>query len=1047
MKSCLTLVICLAIISNVFPKAYHVNGKSTSIGKGSPENPFKTISQAAAIMKPGDTCYIHEGTYRESLQPKHSGTALKPIVFMAYKNDIVIISGTEKVSGWEIFSGNIYKLAKVKMSLGSANNLYFNTKKMQLARWPNDTDNNPYTLDAKYIDIAKGTWSMSFISNNEIPDMDWSGGSIHYLGAHSGCSWQRTITNYNKDLHRVYFDTLPNHWPFGTTHHPGRFENGHRGIFYLFDTLGALDAPGEWYYNQNNDTLYFYAPDGNNPENNEVEIAVRQTLAKLDTNYVHLHNLNFFGGMVTITGNNNQLIQCMIKHAGERLITNIKGASLQDAAIQILGANNTIIKKCVLEDGALNGVYIDNAASHSTVENCIIQNFNTVGLHALLINSQGEHTKIIGNSLSGSARDGAKVTGNYSEFAYNHVQKCLLSGADGGLFYVTGNSIPKKIELHHNWFHDAYASVHAGYKAAGIYLDNNSAGYSVHHNVVWNVEWGGLNFNWNAIQNTIYNNTFWNVGIPKQPVINSWVPIKNGVQTNVRNNKLYNNLSDVRPWWLSGDGPKYRVDEKEYLGPEADNDFKNNQQYATRPFISFANKNFMPYKDAPTIDTGIAITGITDNFVGKAPDVGAYEYGGNYWQAGINWEPVGFAWKPKPDYLSMGNDVGKATNSKVTFPMVSAPIQITKNNKEHFFASYYGINSFSSNQKYATVLETETKDRIPVVGDTATLGLVNIESQEFKPLATTRAWNFQQGCMAHWLATSPDSLIIFNDLRNDKYVSVILNVHTKKEIRVIDKPISAVSPDGKTAISINFSRLGITRKAYGYPGEGQDPQENVQSPDNDGLFIVNLATGESKLIVRISQIKDLIHDYSADDIVYFNHTLISRDGSKIFWLARTLPSWKTSALTANIDGTDIKRCFPNDWGGSHFDWLSDNELMVTAKYETSQYAHILFTAGKNNYKRLGNGLLDYDGHGTFSPNGKWMVTDTYPSKNGEQNIFLMHMETAATLPLGRYTQPSTYSGGWRCDIHCRWSPKGDIIGFNSTHTGSRQAYIVKLRFD
>lgn len=389
----------------------------------------------------------------------------------------------------------------------------------------------------------------------------------------------------------------------------------------------------------------------------------------------------------------------------------------------------------------------------------------------------------------------------------------------------------------------------------------------------------------------------------------------------------------------------------------------------------------------------------------------------------------------------------KLKGNIVSFPKVSAPVQITKNGKEHLFASYYGINSFSKNQKYVTVLQTDVKDRIPIESDEAVLGLVDLENNEFEPIAKTRAWNFQQGCMAHWLATSPDSLIIYNDLRDGKYVSIILNVHTKEEVKVIDRPISAVSPNGREAISINFSRLSITRKAYGYGGEGQDSQEGVQLPDNDGLFLVDLETGESKLIVTIEDVKDIIHEFNDDDLVYFNHTLISREGSNVFWLARTLPSWKTTALTCNINGRDIKRSFPDGWGGSHFDWLNDDELMVTAKFEGKQHAHILYTVGQNDYKRLGKGLLDYDGHGTFSPDKKWMITDTYPSKNREQKIYLMDMHTEIVMPIGRFIQPKEYKSGWRCDIHCRWSHHGDMVGFNSTHTGSRQVYIMKLRND
>lgn len=120
--------------------------------------------------------------------------------------------------------------------------------------------------------------------------------------------------------------------------------------------------------------------------------------------------------------------------------------------------------------------------------------------------------------------------------------------------------------------------------------------------------------------------------------------------------------------------------------------------------------------------------------------------------------------------------------------------------------------------------------------------------------------------------------------------------------------------------------------------------------------------------------------------------------------------------------------------------------MITAKYESKQMAHILFSVGENNYYRLGKGLLDYDGHGTFSPDGKWMITDTYPTKNREQKIYLMDMKSEAILPLGRFYQPDEYTKGWRCDIHCRWSPHGDMVGFNSTHSGSRQVYIIKFDY-
>ena len=398
-------------------------------------------------------------------------------------------------------------------------------------------------------------------------------------------------------------------------------------------------------------------------------------------------------------------------------------------------------------------------------------------------------------------------------------------------------------------------------------------------------------------------------------------------------------------------------------------------------------------------------------------------------------------------FLQFGCD-NKPDGLVVEFPIVSEPVAITSGPNEHLFASYYGINSWSADQRYVTVLQTPIKYRLPDENDPAMLGLVDMETNEFIPLAETRAWNFQQGCMAHWLGTYPNSRIIYNDMVDGKYVSIIMDVHTKEKIKTIPYPVCAVSPNGKEAVSINFSRLRTTREAYGYGGDGQDARLSDQFPEDDGLFLVDLETGKAKLLVSIHDIKEQVPEVPEEGIEYFNHILFSREGGKIFWLARAIPQRNTSSFTVNRDGTNIQRCFPDGWGGSHFDWLSEDELMITGPYMGKDNAHILFTIGQDNYQRLGNGLLDYDGHGTFSPDGRWMVTDTYPNRGlKEQKLYLMDMKTEAVLPMGRYLHPPEFRDNGKdaaCDLHPRWSPEGDMIGFNSVTTGSRQVYVIKL---
>ncbi|OIN98145.1 hypothetical protein AUJ66_01470 [Candidatus Desantisbacteria bacterium CG1_02_38_46] len=396
----------------------------------------------------------------------------------------------------------------------------------------------------------------------------------------------------------------------------------------------------------------------------------------------------------------------------------------------------------------------------------------------------------------------------------------------------------------------------------------------------------------------------------------------------------------------------------------------------------------------------------------------------------------------------------------VNFPKVSKAERLTDTKTEHLLASYYGINSFDITQRYITVLETTVQEHLPTIKDVATLGLVNLKTKKFIQLAKTRAWNFQQGCMAHWLGTAPDSKIIYNDFRDRKFVSIILNVFTKKEECVISHPVSGVSPEGEKAVSINFARLRITRPDYGYDGRGCNPRLDEPYPADDGLFLIDLKTGKSKLIVSIAEVKKFLgipSDVSAKSLMWFNHTLFNKDGTRIFFLARIQKKdrgWHTVSMTVNPDGKELRACFPSywNWSGSHYDWYSKDKLMITALYQEKKWCPVFFTDGKNDYQILGNGLLDFDGHGTFSPDGKWMLIDRYPdSVFHMQNLMLMDMSTNAVLSLGRFYEPPRFFNPkipeyWRCDLHPRWSPRGDMIVFNSVHEGSRQVYIIRFEF-
>ena len=411
------------------------------------------------------------------------------------------------------------------------------------------------------------------------------------------------------------------------------------------------------------------------------------------------------------------------------------------------------------------------------------------------------------------------------------------------------------------------------------------------------------------------------------------------------------------------------------------------------------------------------------------------------------------------------------------FPAWSEPYAVTRGPHEHLLASYFGIDSWSPNRRYISVLETDVNGRLPEAGERCAIGLVDLQDgNRWIPVATTACWNFQEAAMAHWI---DDDTLLFNDLRDGRFVTVILNWRTRAE-RIVPHPVSAVSADRTWAVSINYARLYLVRPDYGYAGDGQDARADVTWPEDDGIWIVDLKTGEAKLALSIAQGRGQMPGLKPIDeksvpkdptvtrrgLAYYCHTAISKDDRKIFFLARSVDwydktthkasRWQTTSFTVNADGTGLRRCFKDGWAGSHFNWAPDgsHRMLVTVLWDGHRSPHggdawrglwgpVEFTVGEEDKVRhIGAGVLDWDWHCIYSPDGKFMSGDTYPNRNFERPWVLVRLADGMTMPMGSFYVPEAYRPTyWRCDLHARYRPDGRQIGFNSVHEGSRQVYL------
>ncbi|TWT83647.1 Endo-1,4-beta-xylanase Z precursor [Planctomycetes bacterium CA13] len=83
-------------------KTIHVSVDGDDAHAGSFQSPLRTIQHAADQAKPGDVITVHQGVYRERIDPPRGGTSDDTrIVFQAAEGEHVEIKGSEVIKGWK----------------------------------------------------------------------------------------------------------------------------------------------------------------------------------------------------------------------------------------------------------------------------------------------------------------------------------------------------------------------------------------------------------------------------------------------------------------------------------------------------------------------------------------------------------------------------------------------------------------------------------------------------------------------------------------------------------------------------------------------------------------------------------------------------------------------------------------------------------------------------------------------------------------------------------------------------------------------------------
>ena len=376
--------------------------------------------------------------------------------------------------------------------------------------------------------------------------------------------------------------------------------------------------------------------------------------------------------------------------------------------------------------------------------------------------------------------------------------------------------------------------------------------------------------------------------------------------------------------------------------------------------------------------------------------------------------------------------------AQTAYPIVARP--------NHFFG-FHERCPWSPDDSMLLAHRFDVPLQMPGPDDTVEVGYFSGDFfLEFQPVARTRAWNWQMGAQLQWVGRDR---ILFNDYEDGQHVARVVTAGGAP-VSTIARPVGAVNAAGTKAVCHEFARLRRCAPAYGY-ANGTDPDENIDLPAGleRGLSVADLPTGRVDHLFSLAELAGIqTHKSMIGAYHYFTHPLFNPSGTRFVffhrWLVDGNKTW-TRMLSCRVNGEDLF-IFPTASVVSHLAWRDDEHLLAysTVRDLGEAYHYVLFTDKSDEYQLIGSESFTSDGHPQYSPDRRWIVTDTYPDRFRVQYLSLYDTHARRRYDLAKLRSPFRFRGELRCDLHPRWNRAGTTVCFDSSHTGERSLCTLEV---
>jgi hypothetical protein len=322
---------------------------------GSLGHPIRSLDRALALSRSRgkSTILLRAGTY-ELEQPLQITAANAPLRIASYAQEEAILSGGRRLQvEWRPHRDGILQ-ANVPSGT-TTDQLFINNRRQVLARYPN------FDPNARYLNgFAAEAISPERVARWKNPE----GGYIHALQRFLWGSLHYRITGKDAD---------------NTLHYEGGWQinNGnqpmHKEYLFVENIFEELDAPGEWFLDEQTSTLYFYPPAGLDLDSATVDVVRLANLVTIgDASLPHVHYLTLEGLTFRHTLRTFMETREPLLRSDWRIH--------RGGALYIEGGEEIIVEDCFFDQLGGNAIFMSGYNRRVRVRSCRIEEAGASGV-------------------------------------------------------------------------------------------------------------------------------------------------------------------------------------------------------------------------------------------------------------------------------------------------------------------------------------------------------------------------------------------------------------------------------------------------------------------------------------------------------------------------------------------------------------------------------------------------------------------------------------------------------------------------------------------